>query len=74
MEPLKSCKIIPWAKTTESVGYMSNGSEKIRIKSPPQDGMANEELLRFLKERDGGTWHIIRGKTSTKKLLKREEN
>jgi uncharacterized protein len=74
MENARPYTIIPWAKKTESIGYMGDGSEKIRIKSPPQDGMANKELCRFLRERDGGTWKIIRWKTSTKKLLKREED
>jgi uncharacterized protein (TIGR00251 family) len=67
-------KVIPRAKKTESVGFMDDGTEKIRIKSIPEDGKANQELLRFLTERDGGKWTILSGATSTKKLLKREES
>jgi uncharacterized protein len=67
-------KVIPRAKKTESVGFMDDGTEKIRIKSIPEDWKANQELLRFLTERDGGNWTLLSGATSTKKLLKREED
>jgi uncharacterized protein YggU (UPF0235/DUF167 family) len=53
---------------------MDDGTEKIRIKSIPEDWKANQELLRFLTERDGGNWTLLSGATSTKKLLKREED
>lgn len=46
-----SIKVIPSAQKTESLGFLSDGTEKIRIKSAPENGKANQELIRFLSER-----------------------
>jgi uncharacterized protein len=39
----------PGAKKNEIVG-LHNGALKIKIKAPPEDGRANEELIKFLSE------------------------
>lgn len=41
--------VIPNAKQTEIVGKI-DGVWKIRLKAPPVEGRANEELIRFLAE------------------------
>lgn len=41
--------VIPNAKQTEIVGKI-DGVWKIRLKAPPVEGRANEELVRFLAE------------------------
>lgn len=65
-------KVIPRARKTESMWQMDDGTEKIRIKAIPEDGKANEELIRFLSEREPWTrWEIIGWKTSTKKRLRK---
>lgn len=41
-------RVKPGAKKTEITAVLSDGSVKISVKSPPQDGEANAELLRLL--------------------------
>lgn len=65
-----SIKVIPRAKKTELVGMMDDGSYKIRLRAVPEDGKANEELLRFLEEETGKKWEIIGGWTSTRKIAR----
>lgn len=40
-------RVVPRASKTEIVGVI-DGALKIRLKPPPVDGAANEELIRFL--------------------------
>ncbi|MBX3281449.1 MAG: DUF167 domain-containing protein [Acidobacteria bacterium] len=40
-------RVVPRASKTEIVGVI-DGALKIRLKAPPVDGAANEELIRFL--------------------------
>jgi hypothetical protein len=65
-------KVIPGAAKTVSVGFLDDGTEKIRIKAIPEDNKANRELIRFLEERDGGRWEIIHGHTSRQKVLRKK--
>lgn len=50
--------IQPRAARTEIAGRFGDAL-KVRIKSPPVDGLANEELLRFLAARFGGSARSI---------------
>jgi uncharacterized protein (TIGR00251 family) len=46
---------------------------KIRLKSPPQDGKANRELIRFLSEALGipkSNLELVRGQTSRDKTVR----
>ncbi len=43
-------KVIPRAKRSEVVGQMEDGTLKVRIAAVPEDGKANEELCRVLRE------------------------
>lgn len=63
-------KVIPRAKKTEFVGIMDDGSYKIRLKAVPEDGKANEELLRFLESETEKRWEVVGGWTSTRKVVK----
>jgi uncharacterized protein (TIGR00251 family) len=65
-----SIKVIPRAKKTELVDLLDDGSYKIRLKAVPEDGKANEELLKFLEKETGKKWEIIGGWTSTRKTLR----
>ncbi|HEX9166317.1 MAG TPA: DUF167 domain-containing protein [Gemmatimonadales bacterium] len=61
----------PRASRTEVVGRHGDAI-KIRLKAPPVDGAANEELLRFLAERlgtAGAAVTLIRGATSRAKTV-----
>lgn len=63
----------PNASKTAIVGVYNEDRIKIRISSPPVEGAANEELLRFLKKHfklAGVQFELLRGDTSkTKEIL-----
>jgi hypothetical protein len=62
----------PRARKTEVVGRHGTGV-KIRLKAPPVDGAANEELVRFLAEKLGlgkSAVTIAGGATSRAKRVK----
>ncbi len=63
-------KVIPRAKKTEFVGMLDDGCYKIRLKAVPEDGKANEELLKFLEKETGKKWEIIAWWTNTRKTLR----
>lgn len=72
MSKLIKIRVIPRAKKNEIVGTLADGTLKIKLKAPPVDGKANEELVKFLSEE----WcvarseiSIIRGKTSRTKII-----
>lgn len=65
-------KITPCSSKNEIAEEMSDGTIKIRLKAPPVDGEANEELIKFLSKE----WKIPKsniiiksGKTSKNKVL-----
>ena len=61
----------PRAARSEVVGHHGDAL-KIRLKAPPVDGAANEELLRFLSEqlgKPGSAVTLIRGATSRAKTV-----
>lgn len=43
-------KIIPNAQQTKFQEILSDGTLKIRISAPPENGKANKQLLEFLKK------------------------
>jgi len=62
----------PRAAQTEVVG-MHGDAVKIRLKAPPVDGAANEELVRFLAERLGvarADVSLVSGETARAKRLR----
>ena len=64
----------PRAGKTEVVGW-HDGAIKIRLKAPPVDGAANDELVRFLSKTIGVTRRdilIASGNTSRRKHVKIE--
>lgn len=70
----KGCQIFlhiqPAAKKSEVVGLHGEDRLKIKIKAPPEDGRANEELIRFLAEileLPKNEIEILRGHKSRKK-------
>lgn len=65
-------KITPCSSKNEITEKMSDGTIKIRLKAPPVDGEANEELIKFLSKE----WKIPKsniiiksGKMSKNKVL-----
>lgn len=64
-------RVQPRAKRTEIVGRHGDAI-KVRLKAPPVDGAANEELLRFLADRLGkpeAAVTLVRGATSRAKTV-----
>jgi uncharacterized protein (TIGR00251 family) len=65
-------RVIPRASRTEIVGEYG-GAIKIKLKSPPVDGAANEELIRILSKELGigkADVEIISGQTSKTKRIR----
>lgn len=65
-------KVQPNASRTEFSGWLEDGTLKIRIQSPPQDGKANKALLQFLAKEIGVSKNqisILRGETSRQKVI-----
>ena len=64
-------RVVPRASRTEIAGEL-DGALKIRIASPPVDGAANEELIKFLAKQLGvskSDVEIAGGKNSKSKLV-----
>ncbi|WP_202033319.1 DUF167 domain-containing protein [Nocardioides sp. WS12] len=72
---LLSVRVQPGASRTDVVGPTGvDGAElKIRLASPPVDGRANEELLRWLAREVGvpkSAVTLVRGQTSRSKVVR----
>lgn len=64
----------PNASRSEVIG-LHGDAIKIKIKAPPVDGAANEEVIRFLAEFCGvskKSVHLLHGETSRNKLIEIE--
>ena len=67
-----SVRVIPRSSSTEVVGE-HEGALKIKLKSPPVDGAANEELIRFLSKNldvRKADIEIVSGQTSRTKRVR----
>jgi len=65
-------RVVPRASRTEIVGEM-DGALKVRVASPPVDGAANDELVRFLAKLIGvprSDVTIAAGSASKSKLVR----
>jgi len=63
--------VVPRSSKTEVVGEY-NGYLKIKLKSPPVDNAANEELIRFLSEKleiPKRNLRIIKGQAQRRKIV-----
>ena len=47
---LHKVHVIPASKINQIVGYMDDGSLKIKLKAKPIEGKANKELIKYLSE------------------------
>lgn len=69
-----SVKVTPKAKRTEYAGQLADGTLKIRVSAPPEDGKANRAVLAFLEELyrlPRGSLKIVSGATATRKRVRR---
>jgi uncharacterized protein len=69
-------KVIPKSSKTELVGYLPDGTWKIKVAAAPEKGRANRALVEFLAERLGVAKRRIRivsGETSQLKRIQVDE-
>jgi hypothetical protein len=65
-------KVTPRAKKTDVAGIMEDGTIKVHVAAPPEEGRANAALLNFLAERLGiatSQIEIVAGLSSERKLI-----
>ena len=68
-------KVIPRSAKTEIVGEMADGTLKVKIAAPPEQGRANDALCEFLAAHFGvrrGGVTIISGHSAARKLVRVE--
>ncbi len=66
-------KVIPRSAKTEIVGEMADGTLKVKIAAPPEQGRANDALCEFLAAHFGvrrGGVTIISGHSAARKLVR----
>lgn len=66
-------KVVPKSRETTFIEKMDDDTYKIRLRSAPEKGKANEELIKYLSEElqiPKDTIRIISGHTDPRKLLK----
>jgi hypothetical protein len=69
-------KVIPKSSKTELVGYLPDGTWKIKLAAAPEKGKANRALVEFLAEHLGvakSRIHIMSGETSQLKRIRVDE-
>ena len=65
-------KVTPRAKKTEVIGFMEDGTIRMRVAAAPEAGAANEALVEFLSEKLGipkNQIDIMGGLSSERKLI-----
>lgn len=66
-------KVTPRSARTEVAGELADGTLKIRVAAPPEDGRANEALTEFLAAHFGvarSAVRIVSGRSGTQKLVR----
>jgi hypothetical protein len=58
------------ARSNETKLVQESNNFTMYVKSPPVDGKANREIIKFFSKKFKFQIKIIRGKTSSKKVLK----
>ena len=69
-------KVVPKSSRTELVGYLPDGTWKVKVAAAPEKGRANRALREFLAEKLGvakSKVHIISGETSQLKRIRVDE-
>jgi uncharacterized protein (TIGR00251 family) len=61
--------VVPKAGKFEIAGFGGTGSLKIKVKSPPEKGKANEEIVKQLSRRFCAKAEVMAGKFSRKKKI-----
>lgn len=70
---LLTVRVRPGAKETMITEFLADGTVKIDLAAPAEDGKANAELVRFVAEKHGVSKEnvrIVSGMRSRKKLIR----
>lgn len=68
-----SIRAVPGSKRSQVVGFMDDGSLKIKIKAKPIEGKANKEIIKLLADIlkiNENDLEITSGQTSRRKIIK----
>ncbi len=63
-------RVRPGAKHTRVVGFLADGSLKVEVKAAPEDGKANEALVRLFEDECGAAVTLLAGGSGRRKLLR----
>ena len=66
-------KVIPRSPKTEIIGEMADGTLKVKIAAPPENGKANDALCAFLAAHYGvprNAVAIVSGHSAARKLVR----
>jgi uncharacterized protein (TIGR00251 family) len=69
-------KVIPKSSKTELVGYLADGTWKVKVAAVPENGKANKALCAFLAEHFGvpqSRVSIVSGQTAHVKRIRIED-
>lgn len=72
--PYMVVKVIPSSGKSEFREIMEDGTQKIFIKSPPENFKANRELIKLFKKEKNLDIKIVGGETGRRKLIFYSEN
>lgn len=67
---LQWIKVMPNSPEDEFVGSMADGTWKIRVAAKARENKANQRIVLFLEKTLGRPVEIVRGQTSSRKLIK----
>jgi uncharacterized protein len=70
---IRRVKVIPRSAQNEIIGEMADGTMKVKISAPPENGKANDALCTFLAEHyrvAHGEVTILSGHSAALKLLR----
>jgi uncharacterized protein len=70
---IRRFKVIPRSAQNEIIGEMADGTMKVKISAPPENGKANDALCTFLAEHyrvAHGEVTILSGHSAALKLLR----
>ncbi len=63
-------KVTPSAPRSEIFSQLSDGTLKVRLQAPPENGKANKALIKLLKKELNADAEIVSGALSQKKLVR----
>jgi len=63
-------KVTPSAPRSEIFNQLADGTLKVRLQAPPENGKANKALAKLLQKEFNADVEIISGETSSRKFIR----